>query len=474
MLDSGPHPRGRLGLTFSGLLPHPPIVVPAVGRERGEDCRRTTDACRELAALLVASAPEHLVLVSPHSPRRRGAFGWWGGGRLRGDLGRFGAPRSRVDLPGDEAFLAALRQRAEGHGLPLWKIDEVELDHGAVVPLWFLVEAGWEGPTTVLSLPWPETSDELESGELVLFGRTVAKSAAALGEPWALVASGDMTHRAKRGAPGGYHPRAVEFDELVESHVARGALEDLLRIPAELRELAGEDVVASSVLVAAAHDFTPREHRVLSYERPFGVGYLVAAFHRAPAAAEGAAALGIETDATFAALPSIAREAVRAKLEKRKYEAPPVEGALAARAAVFVTLRHRESGELRGCIGSLSPGTADVVHETIDRAIAAALHDPRFPAVRAEELDELVFDVNVLGAPEPIDGPEQLDPATYGVVVSDRAGRRGVLLPRIEGIESVDQQVEIARRKAGIAAGAEVVLERFQTRELHEAAEGPR
>ena len=132
-----------MGLTFSGLLPHPPIVVPAVGRGRGAECRRTTDACRSLAAELVASRPERVILVSPHSPRQVGAFGWWGGERLRGDLGRFGAEESAVDLPVDEEYLAVLHSSATQLGLRTWSIRERDLDHGAVVPLWFLCEAGW-------------------------------------------------------------------------------------------------------------------------------------------------------------------------------------------------------------------------------------------------------------------------------------------------------------------------------------------
>ena len=457
-----------MGLTFSGLPPHPPIVVPAVGRDRGEACRRTTDACRSLAAELVASRPERVILVSPHSPRQVGAFGWWGGARLRGDLGRFGARESGVDLPVDHEYLVALRANTSQLGLRTWSIRERDLDHGAVVPLWFLCEAGWRGPTTVLSLPWPEEDEGRCDRELTLFGRAVADSAEQLAGAYSLVASGDMTHRGSRDAPGGYHPRGVEFDALFEELVGRGALDELGDIPVDLREHAAEDVVSSSVLVAAAHGFSPREHRVVSYERPFGVGYLVAVFHRG----ELTGAPDEEHFASFALLPSIARAAVRGWAEGTPYEPPPASGLLEKRAAVFVTLRQRKTGELRGCIGSLSPGTENLVAEVVDRAIAAAANDPRFPKVRREELDQLSFEVNVLEPPEAIDGPEELDPERFGVVVKDAGGRRGVLLPRIQGIDSVAQQIDIARRKAGIARGAELFLERFRTVEVHEEETG--
>jgi MEMO1 family protein len=276
-----------MGLTFAGLLPHPPIVVPAVGGERGVDCRRTTDACRRFATELLATDPERLILVSPHSPRVSGAFGCWSGERLVGDLGRFGASQEQVDLPRDGTFVAALEETAGEQSIPLEAIPSDGLDHGAVVPLWFLCEAGWKGPTSILSLPWPVGGQEIDATELACFGGAVERSAEAIGGRYALIASGDMTHRGKRGAPAGYHPRAAEFDTLFVDRVTRGELSELSTIPADLRELAAEDVVDTSVLVTAAHDFLPHAHRTISYECPFGVGYLVAVFYDAGAPERG-------------------------------------------------------------------------------------------------------------------------------------------------------------------------------------------
>lgn len=267
---------------FCGLLPHPPIVVPAVGGARVEGCRATLEACRELARRLVASRPDRVVLPSPHSPRRAGAFGLWDG-RVRGDLARFGAPGAGIDLPGESAMRDALETRAEAHGVATWRIQPIRepLDHGAVVPLWFLAEAGWDGPTTVLSIPWPE-SPVAPPAPFVSFGRALAEAAVSLPGRTALVASGDMSHRCTPNAPAGHHPRAVDFDHQLTEHVRRGELDRLAAIDPELRELAAEDAADTSILVSAAIDFTPREPEVLSYEHPFGVGYLVAAFHQAP------------------------------------------------------------------------------------------------------------------------------------------------------------------------------------------------
>jgi aromatic ring-opening dioxygenase LigB subunit len=262
---------------FCGLFPHPPIVVPDVGRERHDDCRPTYDGCREFARRLVASEPARLFVVSPHSPRATRAFGLWSGERLQGNLGRFGAPQAAVDLPNDPEALAALERAAEAHRVETWTIPSEPLDHGAVIPLWFVQEAGWDGPTSIASLPWSEDPRTMEA-----FGRTVADAFVPLPGATALIASGDMTHRAIPGAPAGYHPRAVEFDRTLTELVRQGRLADIPDIDPGLRKDAAEDATDTSIIAASAIGFRPRGAEVLSYEHPFGVGYLVAVFHAGP------------------------------------------------------------------------------------------------------------------------------------------------------------------------------------------------
>jgi len=136
------------------------------------------------------------------------------------------------------------------------------------------------------------------------------------------------------------------------------------------------------------------------------------------------------------------------------------------KAACFVSL-HKPDGSLRGCIGTLSPSYPDLAQEIQANAVAAGTRDPRFSAATLEELHELVFEVSVLNQPEPIASASELDPSRYGVIVSTR-DRRGVLLPGLDGIDTVDQQLLIARRKAGIAEGELVNLSRFEVEWHHE------
>lgn len=129
------------------------------------------------------------------------------------------------------------------------------------------------------------------------------------------------------------------------------------------------------------------------------------------------------------------------------------------RAGAFVTLY--KNGSLRGCIGTISPVQDNLAEEIIMNAISAAFRDPRFPPVRADELPHIICSVDVLDAPEPVSDMRDLDVKTYGVIVS-RGNRRGLLLPNLEGIVAVEDQVDIARQKAGIGPKEPFSLQRFK------------
>jgi AmmeMemoRadiSam system protein A len=131
------------------------------------------------------------------------------------------------------------------------------------------------------------------------------------------------------------------------------------------------------------------------------------------------------------------------------------------RAGVFVSLH--KHGQLRGCIGTFEPAKDNVAEEIIANAISASTMDPRFPAVTESELDDLEYSVDILTAPEPVTDLSQLDPADYGVIV-ESGWRRGLLLPDLEGVDSVEEQIAVCRLKAGISAGEPVNLYRFQVR----------
>ena len=230
---------------------------------------------RSLARQAVAAEPDLMLVVSPHAPRARGAWLLAADDPTAGDFGPFGHPETGVELPFDARGARALLATAAQVDLPLGAAELGPLDHGALVPLWFLAEAGWSGPTLRLALPAQPTPEGC-----LRMGRAIASAAEQDGRSWLLVCSGDMSHRLQPGAPAGYHPDGRRFDETLVRHVEAGAWDALTRIDPVLRARAAEDVLDSLLVGLGATEGTPRRHELLSYEGPFGVGYPVAWIHR--------------------------------------------------------------------------------------------------------------------------------------------------------------------------------------------------
>jgi AmmeMemoRadiSam system protein A len=131
------------------------------------------------------------------------------------------------------------------------------------------------------------------------------------------------------------------------------------------------------------------------------------------------------------------------------------------KAGVFVSLKI--GGQLRGCIGTFMPVTGSIAEEAIRNSIAAASEDPRFPPVDKSELDVIDYSVDVLSTPEPVESVSALDPRRYGVIIKS-GGRRGLLLPDLEGVDTVEDQLRITRMKAGIEPDEEISIERFEVK----------
>jgi aromatic ring-opening dioxygenase LigB subunit len=184
------------------LMPHAPILVPEVGGGRGGAATASRQAMRQAAACVQDSRPQALVLISPHAPRKPRAFGLWADARVEGSFEQFNAPEAQISLPNDRKLANRIRAELLARDLEAWWIQGKSLDHGALVPLWFLVEAGWSGPTVLLSLNYPE------DGGLINLGEAIAAAAHARHRRIAIIASGDMSHRLTPDAPCGFHPHS--------------------------------------------------------------------------------------------------------------------------------------------------------------------------------------------------------------------------------------------------------------------------
>jgi len=162
-------------------------------------------------------------------------------------------------------------------------------------------------------------------------------------------------------------------------------------------------------------------------------------------------------------LVKLAKKTVETYVKGGKIADPPekLTPEMKEQAGVFVSIH--KLGELRGCIGTFESNEDNVAKEVITNAISSAVRDPRFPPVTPDELPDLDYSVDVLTRPEPVDGKDQLDPKKYGVIV-ERGFRRGLLLPDLEGVDSVDYQIDICRQKAGIMPDELVKLYRFEVK----------
>jgi AmmeMemoRadiSam system protein A/AmmeMemoRadiSam system protein B len=448
-------------LVFSGIAPHPPIMVPEVGPEAVGEVRESAAAMAELTKRIICSGAESIILISPHAPLEADSFVAYQDPELYGDFSHFRAPETRFSVSLDAEILAAIRNSAGSVNYRITGISEHDLDHGIAVPLYFLLKHGWQGRVVALGYSFLANEDHLR------FGSCIRKAVDQVGRRTAFIASGDLSHRLKPQAPAGYNPGAHAFDEQVVDNLRSSAPQRIVEIDQDMRAQAGECGYRSILVAIGAGRKLPLACEVISYEAPFGVGYMVAQLTNS--STEEAAYGFFDKEDAAVDLAALAREAVETFVHTGDQTSPPLDirGLLAARAPCFVSLKTL-TGDLRGCMGTIEPVKDTLAQEIIANAISAATHDPRFPPVRDEELSNLRYSVDVLLPSEPA-VMDELDPLIYGVIVEDESGsRRGLLLPDIPGVESAEEQVEIAARKAGIPRGAPLKLSRFKVERFRE------
>jgi AmmeMemoRadiSam system protein A len=160
----------------------------------------------------------------------------------------------------------------------------------------------------------------------------------------------------------------------------------------------------------------------------------------------------------------LARTTVEKYIKERKIlsdRPPKLFGVEVCQAGTFVSIKTSE-GELRGCIGTIMPTRSSVIEEIIYNAISASTKDLRFPAVEPFELINLKYSVDILQKPEKISSFAHLNPEIYGIIVISDTGRQALLLPALEGLDTVEKQVSACMRKAGIGANEKVSIQRFK------------
>lgn len=257
-------------IVFVGIAPHPPIMIPEVGRDATAEVRDGIEAMRILTERIHASGAETLVIISPHAPLEPHAFVAYHAPEMYGDFANFRAPHAVVSAPLDTELFDAISSTASEDGYSLVPLEGYELDHGTAVPLYFFLRNGWRGRVVALGYSFLSNADHLR------LGSSIERAANQIKRPIALIASGDLSHRLTPDAPAGYNPRAHLFDEKVVDSIRNGALDEIVNIDQELRRTAGECGYRSMLVAIGATKSAKAACEVLNYEAPFGVGYLVA------------------------------------------------------------------------------------------------------------------------------------------------------------------------------------------------------
>jgi len=420
------------------IMPHPPIARKLVGRGEEEKIRHTLDAYRSASQQIAEYAPETIVIISPHNIFFRDAFYISPGETYRDSLARFGAPADRISVPYDTELRDELVKLMSEKHIPVVQDRRYadEADHGSLIPLLFVNEV-YPNYRVVRIAP-SMLSDET----LIETGRLIERAAAHLGRKITIIASGDLSHKLLAEGPYGFVKEGPEFDQRVTEMMRSGNLKAFREFTPEFRDRCAECGLPGFIMLSGALENYHIQPDFLSYEGTFGVGYAICTF-----ACE---------DACVRLAKDSLEKFIRSGKQLSRPDGLP-EWMTSQRAGVFVSL-HKD-GELRGCIGTIMPWTGCVADEIIALAIEAGTRDPRFYPVRADELQGLEYNVDVLSTPEKAD-KTQLDAKRYGVIVTN-GGRRGLLLPDLEGVDTPGQQIAIALQKAGIRSNESYELERF-------------
>lgn len=455
------------------IVPHPPMIVPAIGKGSEAQVEETSRSYKQVADEIAELRPETIIVTTPHSIMYADYFHISPGKGAGGSFAGFGAPQEQFEVTYDTELVKEICGHADAWEFPAGTLGERDksLDHAVMVPLWFIEKAyerrGIEKDYKLVRIGL----SALPLTDHYRLGQIIRASVDILGRSAVFVASGDLSHKLQEYGPYGFAKEGPEYDARIMDVCGRADFGELFDFSETFCENAAECGHRSFVTMAGAFDGEAVRAKALSHQDVTGVGYGICTFYpEGPDESrrfldqymermESEAAARREQSDPYV---NLARQSLESYILRR--ERIPVPGDLPeemlnTRAGAFVSIH--KNGALRGCIGTIGPTTDCVAQEIINNAISASTRDPRFPAIGPDELQWLEINVDVLGEPEDIESEDELDVKRYGVIVSS-VGKRGLLLPDLEGVDTVEQQVAIAKQKAGIHRFESVKLQRFE------------
>jgi len=262
-----------MSLVFGAICPHPPIIIPSIGQENLKEVQKTIKALLELEKKLIQAQPETILVISPHGPIEPNSFNILGEESLSGSFYQFGDWKTEMYFRNDLDLANRIKEEANKNNLPVKIIPSNELDHGMMVPLFYLTSGKLDNlPIVGMGFSFLPLETHFSLGRIIQ--QAIKKSQKKV----AIVASGDLSHRLSPDAPAGYSKMGKIFDRQLINLIKEKNVTGLLKMDHRLIEEAGECGLRSIVMLLGALEGLEWQPEILSYEGPFGVGYLVAHF----------------------------------------------------------------------------------------------------------------------------------------------------------------------------------------------------
>lgn len=257
-------------ILLTALFPHPPIMIPEVGKDNAKRVEVTIKSAEELSKKICGLNPETIIVITPHAHFDY-TYNAYSDKILQGNFARFGSPKPNLSFNNDIEFLSELNANIENQPDRLRALPSgYGLDHGTLVPLYYVNKAGYQGKIGVINYAHKPVEEQIQ------FGQLIAKTAQDLNRKIVLLISGDLSHRLLPESPSGYDEDAKLFDEIIVNSINDGNYDPILNIDPLLREKAGECAYNSILIGLGAINCKPAENHLYSYQAPFGVGYAVA------------------------------------------------------------------------------------------------------------------------------------------------------------------------------------------------------
>ena len=456
-----------MSIVAAFMLPHPPMIVPEVGRGSEKQIEKTIKAYEKVADEIAALKPETIIISSPHSVMYADYFHISPGYSASGSFAAFGADQVKFEIDYDEELVKLLASKAEAAAFPAGSLGEKkkELDHGTMVPLYFIMKKYKDFKLVRTGLSGLDLLKHYE------YGMLIKDAVENLNRKVVYVASGDLSHKLQSYGPYGFAEEGPAYDARIMEVCSKANFGELFDFDESFCEKAAECGHKSFVIMAGALDGKSVSANQYSHEDVTGVGYGICSF--IPKADD-------ETRHFLKARLRTVEEEIEQKKEQSDVYVKLARASaeyyvkngsvmktpdwvadelLNVKAGAFVSIH--KFGALRGCIGTIAPTQENLAQEIIQNAVSAVSKDPRFEPVDESELKWLDINVDVLGEPEKIKSEAELDVKKYGVIVQS-GYKRGLLLPDLDGVDTVEEQVAIARRKGGIAPGEKIDMFRFQ------------